>query len=135
MQMLKLKISTKSRNAERWEHEEIENTVNINYDFAEGTNWNATDPRLNDQRAVHNFKNTYWERTTIDASQNKYHYVGSRRLENRGRITTNLALYENELEREIRAAVRKVNQRFQSKYKNDFELEFNDDLIKFLKSK
>ena len=135
MPMLKIKISTKSRNAERWEHEVIENTVNINYDYAVGTNWKATDPRLSDQVAVHNFRSTYWERTTIDTSQNKYHYVGNRRFENRGRITTNLALYEDELEREIQAAVKKVNQRFQSKYKNDFELEFNDELVKFLKSK
>jgi hypothetical protein len=135
MQMLKLKISTKSRNAERWEHEVIEDTVYLNYNFAAGTNWKANDPRLSDHTAVARFKNTYWEHTTIDPSQNKYHYIGKRRIENRGRITNNLALYEDELEREIQAAVRKVNNRFATKFKNDFELEFADDLVKFLKSK
>ena len=138
MQMLKLKISTKSyRNAERWDHNEIDSTPYLDYDYAEGTNWKATDTRLSDRTAVARFKNTYWERTTIDPSQNKYHYyAGSgRRIENHSRMTTNLALYEDELEREIQAAVKKVNQRFQSKYKNDFELEFNDELVKFLKSK
>jgi len=143
MQMLKLKISTKSyRNAERWNHTEIESTPYLDYEYAEGTNWKATDTRLSDRTAVARFKNTYWERTTIDPSQNKYHYLGSaykagsgRRIENRGRITTNLALYEDELEREIHAAIAKVNKRFESKYKADFELEFADDLVKFLKSK
>jgi hypothetical protein len=138
MQMLKLKISTKSyRNAERWDHTEIESTPHLDYEYAEGTNWKATDPRLSDRTAVARFKNTYWERTTIDPSQNKYHYyAGSgRRIENQSRMTNNLSLYEDELEREIHSAIAKVNKRFESKYKADFELEFADDLVKFLKSK
>ena len=135
MPTLKIKISTKSfPSAERWEHEVIEHTASLNYNFANGTNWKANDPRLSDHTAVARFTNTYWEQTTIDPSQNKYHYFGKRRVPNTGRITTNLALYEDELEREIQAAVRKVNQRFATKYKNDFELEFADDLVKFLKS-
>jgi hypothetical protein len=136
MQMLKLKISTKSyRNAERWNHTEIESTPYLDYNYADGTNWKATDTRLSDRTAVALFKNTYWERTTIDPSQNKYHYIGKRRVENYGRVTTNLSLYEDELEREIHSAIAKVNKRFESKYKADFELEFADNLVKFLKSK
>jgi hypothetical protein len=136
MQMLRLKISTKSyRNAERWDHTEIDSTPYLDYDYAEGTNWKATDTRLSDRTAVARFKHTYWEQTTIDPSQRKYHYIGKRRVPNAGRMTNNLALYEDELEREIQKAIAKVNQRFQSKYKADFELEFADDLVKFLKSK
>lgn len=138
MQMLKFKISTRAyRNAERWDHTEIDSTPYLDYNYAEGTNWKATDTRLSDSTAVSRFKSTYWEQTTIDPSQNKYHYYAgnSRRRLNTGRITTNLALYEDELEREIHSAIAKVNKRFEDKYKADFELEFGDDLVKFLKSK
>ena len=139
MQMLKLKISTKSyRNAERWDHSEIDSTPYLDYNYAEGTNWKATDPRLSDRTAVARFKNTYWEHATIDPSQPKYNYFGpskNRRRLNTGRMTTNLALYEDELEREIHSAIAKLNKRFEAKYKADFELEFADDLVKFLKSK
>lgn len=136
MSMLKLKISTKSyRNAERWDHQEIDSTPYLDYDFNTGSRWRATDPRLSDKMAVARFRNTYWEQTTIDPNQNKYHYIGKRRVPNGNRITTNLALYEDELEREIQKAIAKVNQRFHSKYEQDFEHHFQDGLVKFLKSK
>jgi len=136
MKMLKLKISTKPYyNAERWDHTEIDSTPYLDYDFNTGNRWKANDPRLSDKMAVARFRNTYWERTTIDPSQNKYHYIGKRRVINCGRMTNNLALYEDELEREIQKAITKVNQRFISKYEQDFESHFADDLVKFLKSK
>ena len=136
--MLKLKISTKSRNADRWTHTEIVNTPNFRYDFNQGTNWKATDPRLSDRKAVWNFESNYWEQKTIDPSQNKYHYFGpkkNRRSENYHRHTTNLALYEEQLEMEINKAVERLNKRWADKYKTDFENHFEDDLVKFVKSK
>lgn len=139
MTMLKLKISTKSyRNAERWDHNEIDSTPYLDYDFNTGTRWKANDARLSDRTAVARFKNTYWEQTTIDPSQPKYRYFGdnkSRRRLNAGRITTNLALYEDELEREIQKAIARVNQRFLSKYEQDFEYQFEDSFVKFVRNK
>ena len=136
--MLKLKISTKSRNADRWTHTEIVNTPSASYDFNQGTNWKATDIRLSDRREVAVFQNTYWEQKTIDYSQNKYHYFGpnkKRRSLNTSRYTSNLALYENELEMEINKAVERLNKRWAEKFKTDFENHFEDDLVKFVKSK
>ena len=138
MNMLKLKISTKSRGADRWHHEEIDKTPALDYEFNRGTNWKASDYRLSDRTAVARFRNTYWEHQTIDPKQNKYHYFGpkkSRRSENIHRYTTNLSLYEDELELEIQAAIAKVEKRWQAKYKADFENQFEDDLVKFVNSK
>lgn len=138
MNMLKLKISTKSRHSDRWTHTEIVNTPYLDYKFNTGTNWKANDQRLNDRRAVAVFQNTYWELPTIDHSQNKYLYIGSnknRRIENRHRQTTNLALYEEQLETEINKAVERLNKRWAVKFKTDFENHFEDDLVKFVKSK
>ena len=137
MKMLKLKISTKGYyNAERWDHEEIDTTPHLDYQYNSGTRWKANDHRLsNKKQEAYAFSSKYWEQPTIDISQNKYHYIGKRRVLNAGRVTNNLALYENELEREIQKAIAKVNQRFQNKFDKDFEEHFSDDLVKFLKSK
>ena len=138
MTMLKYKISTKSWHDSRWTHSEITSTPHLDYQFNTGTNWKATDERLNDRRAVAVFKNTYWEQPTIDYSQNKYHYFGpnkNRRSLNTGRQTSNLSLYETELETEINKAFERVNKRWTEKYKTDFENHFEDDLVKFVKSK
>ena len=138
MNMLKLKISTKSRNDDRWTHSEIVNTPYLEYKYNTGTNWKANDARLTDRRAVAVFENTYWEQSTIDPSQPKYNYFGpnnTRRSLNRGRHTTNLALYEEQLEAEIHKVVERLNKRWANKYKTDFENHFEDDLVKFVKSK
>jgi hypothetical protein len=139
MNMLKLKISTKSRNASRWIHTEIVNTPDVRYPFNEGTNWKATDARLSGRKSeVYKFETNYWEQRTIDYSQNKYRYFGpnkNRRSENFHRHTTNLALYEEQLEAEIEKAVERLNKRWADKYKTDFENQFEDDLVKFVKSK
>lgn len=137
MTMLKVKISTKgSYNSERWQHQEIDSTPYLDYDYNTGGRWRANDTRLSDHTAVAHFKNTYWEQKTIDPSQNKYHYFGNgRRVPNTNRITTNLALYEDELEREIQKAIAKVNERFMSKYEQDFEHHFEDKLVKFVRNK
>ena len=137
MNKLKLKISTKSRHSDRWMHTEIVNTPTVRYHFKEGTNWKATDYRLSDRIAVARFENTYWEQQTIDPHQNKYHYFGSnkRRSLNSNRFTCNLSLYEDELEMEINKAVERLNKRWADKYKTDFENHFEDDLVKFVKSK
>jgi hypothetical protein len=140
MTMLKLKISTKGYyNAERWDHKEIDSTPRLMYEYNQGTNWKANDYRLADQKGeVYKFEQSYWEQTTIDPSQNKYNYFGpkrARRIPNSGRITTNLALYETELEREIDLAIERVNKRFEAKYKRDFETHFEDPVVKFVKDK
>ena len=138
MNMLKLKISTKSRHSDRWMHTEIVNTPDVRYGFNQGTNWKATDSRLSDRKAVWNFETNYWEQRTIDRSQNKYNYFGpnkKRRSLNTSRYTSNLALYENELEAEINKAVERLNKRWAEKFKTDFENQFEDDLVKFVKSK
>jgi hypothetical protein len=51
------------------------------------------------------------------------------------RITTNLSLYQEELEREIDLAIERVNKRFEAKYKRDFETHFEDPVVKFVKDK
>ena len=139
MNKLKLKISTKSRQGDRWTHTEIVNTPTVRYDFNEGTNWKATDTRLfGRKQEAYKFETNYWELPTIDHSQNKYHYFGpnkNRRMLNRGRHTTNLALYEEQLEMEINKAVERLNKRWAEKFKTDFENHFEDDLVKFVKSK
>jgi hypothetical protein len=138
MTMLKIKISTRSWHESRWTHNDIISTPYLDYEFNRGTNWKATDTRLDDRTAVAQFKNTYWEQHTIDPHQNKYHYRGpnkTRRSENMGRYTNNLSLYENELEMEIHKAIERLNQRWAEKYKTDFENHFEDDLVKFVKSK
>ena len=140
MNMLKLKISTKSSAyADRWTHSEVDTTPSVRYDFNEGTNWKATDPRLlNRKSEAYTFETNYWEQPTIDPSQNKYYYYGpnkNRRGLNRGRFTNNLSLYEDELEREIHKAIERLNKRWAEKFKTDFENHFEDDLVKFIKSK
>jgi hypothetical protein len=139
MNMLKLKISTKSRHSDRWMHTEIVNTPTVRYDFNQGTNWKATDARLSGRKSeVYKIETNYWEQFTIDHSQNKYHYIGpnkNRRIENRHRHTSNLALYEEQLEMEINKAVKRLNKRWADKFKTDFENHFEDDLVKFVKSK
>ena len=139
MNMLKLKISTKSWHDSRWTHTEIDTTPSVRYYFNQGTNWKATDIRLSGRKSeVYKFETNYWEQSTIDHSQNKYHYVGpneNRRIENRHRHTTNLALYEKQLETEINKAVERLNKRWANKFKTDFENHFEDDLVKFVKSK
>jgi hypothetical protein len=139
MRMLKLKISNKSRHASRWIHTEIVNTPDVRYHFNEGTNWKATDARLSGRKSeVYKFETNYWEQSTIDPTQNKYHYIGpnkNRRIENFHRHTTNLALYERQLEAEIEKAVGRLNKRWAEKFKTDFENHFEDDLVKFVKSK
>ena len=137
--MLKLKISTKSRHSDRWMHTEIVNTPTVRYDFNQGTNWKATDIRLSGRKQeAYKFETNYWEQRTIDRSQNKYNYFGpnkKRRSLNTSRYTSNLALYENELEAEINKAVERLNKRWAEKFKTDFENQFEDDLVKFVKSK
>ena len=136
MTMLKLKISTKgSHNDDRWQHQEITDTPFLRYDYAEDNRWKATDSRLSDRSAVHRFSHTYWQHTTVNPSQTKYHYIGKRRVPNGGRITTNLSLYEEELEREIHRAIERVNLRFQKKFCRDFENHFQDSLVKFINAK
>lgn len=137
MNMLNIKISTRSYR-ERWSHSLIDSTPYLDYEFNKGTNWKASDSRLRDKSAVYQFRETYWEQKTVDPSQNKYHYFGknkTRRSLNSHRQTTNLSLYEDELEREIQKAIAKVNRRWEKKYKDDFEHHFEEPVFKFLNSK
>lgn len=139
MTMLKLKVSTKmSYNSDRWQHQDIDTTPYLDYEFNKGTNWKANDTRLADRTAVARFKNTYWEQRTLDPSQPKYHYFGknkTRRIPNGHRQTTNLSLYQDELEREVQKAIAKVNRHWEKKYKEDFEYHFQEPLTKFLTKK
>lgn len=135
MNIIKIKISHhKSPFDQRWSHKVMETTPRLRYEFGEKQYWTANDHRVSDRSAVFDYGQNYWQQKTTDPSENKYHYIGKRRIPNESFETTNLVLYQRELVREITMAIKKVKDRWKTKFKNDFENHFQDDLVKFVNS-
>jgi hypothetical protein len=136
MPHFKAVISTKHRNDDRFTNEKIEQVPQLEYKFGDNGNWSRNDSRLPNDRSVYKFVENYWTQT-ISVKQPKYHYFGknkTRRMLNPNRYTNRLTQYELELEDALLTAKSDLDKRWAKQFKMDFENEFNDDLVKFLKN-
>ena len=134
---LKIVISSKSPNSERFCHEKIERYPEMDYPFAQPGFWKRNDNRLSDHKEVNRFMSDYWTEK-FPIKQPKYHYFGkkkTRRILNVPRHTTRGREYELELENEMLKAKKRVDEKYRKQMEKDFENHFEDTLVKFIKYK
>ena len=90
----------------------------LSYRFGLEGNWKATDKRVASKLdKVYEWFDTYWKLNSKETNKN------------------NKSLYEQELEKAILSAYDSVNERWTKKLEAELEIEFAEDLHKFLMSK
>jgi len=90
----------------------------LNYRFATEKNWKATDKRVTSKLdKLYEWFDGYWKFSSTDEK------------------ISNQSHYEQELEIAILNAYESVNERWNKKLESEFEIEFGEDLHKFILSK
>jgi hypothetical protein len=116
------------QNKPKYKHTKIEALPKLTYDFAIGENWKATDYRVdNNWDNIFKWFSNYWNiknEFSEDLNQQKI-----------SRFKTNQMLYEEDLQNSILNAIESTNIKWKEKVRVDFENEFDDKLVKFIKSK
>lgn len=116
------------KNKPKYKHTKIETLPTLTYDFAIGENWIATDYRVeNNWDNIFKWFANYWNienEYSEDFNQQKI-----------SRFKTNQMLYEEDLQSSILNAIESTNIKWKEKVEADFENEFDDKLVKFIKSK
>jgi len=108
---------SRNSNGSRFSHTIIDKLPQLSYRFAEGENWKATDYRIKDKWSeMDSWFQNYW----------------NLRLTNNKR---NDELFEEELEQAILGAYENLKERWTKKLEKEFELEFEEAVVKFLNSK
>ena len=108
---------SRNTNGSRFCHTIIDKLPQLSYRFAEGENWNATDYRIKDKWSeMDSWFQNYW----------------SLRLTNNRR---NDELFEEELEQAILGAYENLKERWTKKLEKEFEIEFEEAVVKFLNTK
>jgi hypothetical protein len=135
---VKITISVKDSQTERFVHDKIENFPFLEYKFGANGFWSRRDYRIADkQKEIHVWFDTFWEHEQ-PLKQNKYQYFGknkTRRIKNIHRYETNAAAYERDLEQAVRNAYVETAKKWEKKLKTQFEQDFQEDVLKFLNSK
>ena len=108
---------SRNSNGSRFSHTIIDKLPQLSYIFSEGENWKATDYRIKDKWSeMDSWFQNYW----------------NLRLTNNKR---NDELFEEELEQAILGAYENLKERWTKKLEKEFELEFEEAVVKFLNSK
>lgn len=135
---VKITISVKDIYKDRFVHEKIENFPLLEYKFGADGFWSRFDYRIADKnKEIYVWFDTFWEHK-LPIKQNKYHYFGknkTRRMKNIPRYETNASAYERDLEQAVRNAYVETAKKWEKKLKDQFEEDFQEDLLKFLNSK
>jgi hypothetical protein len=110
----KIRLS-KNDTGTRFKHTEIDKLPSLQYRFAEGNNWKATDYRVSTKwKEISQWFDKYWESRPNPNS-----------VVNRG-------LYERELEKVVLDAISQLNERWNTKLEREFEETFDDKMLGFL---
>lgn len=106
---------SKNNTGTNFKHTDIDKLPSLSYRFAEGSNWKATDYRVETRwKDVYQWYEKYWETRPSPNS-----------VVNRG-------LYEKDLEQAILSAISELNERWTVKLEREFEEAFDEKLLGFL---